>query len=137
LYTSSLFSSNNCDFRQMIQYTLRSLSSSCFLFVDMCLRQESFRSTCIPEYFTSSDLVSCYLVVQEGHVFFFKVKVTWTDFVSLTFICHSFNHSWISFKLVCSLRVAISGSSCVVRTAVSPATYKRRKKLRNMTAMIK
>jgi hypothetical protein len=34
LYTSSSFSSDNCDFRPMIQYSLRSLRSSCFLFVD-------------------------------------------------------------------------------------------------------
>ena len=41
LYTSSLFSSGNCDFRPVIQYSLRSLRSSCFLFVVMCLRQVS------------------------------------------------------------------------------------------------
>jgi hypothetical protein len=55
LCTSSSFSSDNCDFRAIIQYSLRSLRSSCFLFVDMCLRQVSFRS----RYFTSSGLVSC------------------------------------------------------------------------------
>jgi len=54
-------------------------------------------------------------------VFFFKLKVTWTDFVSFTFICHFFNHSWILFKLFCSLCVAIAVSSCVVRTALSSA----------------
>ena len=52
-------------------------------------------------------------------MFFFKVKLTWTDFVSFAFICHIFSHSWILFKLVCSLCVAIAGSSCVAKTAVS------------------
>ena len=52
-------------------------------------------------------------------MFFFKVKVTWTDFVSFTLIRHFSNHSWILFKFVGSLFVAIAGSSCVVRTAVS------------------
>jgi hypothetical protein len=37
----------------------------------------------------------------------FVLKVTWTDFVSLTFIRHFFNHSWISFKLVRSLCVHV------------------------------
>ena len=54
-------------------------------------------------------------------MFFFKVKVTWTDFVSFTFIRHFLNHILVLFKLVCSLCVAIAGSSCVVRTAVSSA----------------
>ena len=52
-------------------------------------------------------------------MFFFRVKVTWTDIVSFAFIRHFFNHNWISFKCVCSLRVAVAGSSCVVRKAVS------------------
>jgi len=122
LYTSSLFSSDSCDFRPMIQYSLRSLRSSCFLFADMCLCEVSFRSKCIPRYFTSSGWVSWLLLSWTGgHVFFFKVKVTWTYFGSFTFINHFFNHSWILFKLVCSLCVAIAGSSCVVRTAVSSA----------------
>jgi len=54
-------------------------------------------------------------------VFFFRVKVTWTDFVSFAFIRHFFDHNWILFKCVCSLRVAVAGSSCVIRTAVSSA----------------
>ena len=53
-------------------------------------------------------------------MFFFKVKVTWTDLVSFAFIRNFFSHSWILFKLVCSLCVAITGSSCVAKTAVSP-----------------
>ena len=48
-------------------------------------------------------------------------KVTWADFVSFAFICHFFSHSWILFKLVCSLCVAITESSCVAKTALSPA----------------
>jgi hypothetical protein len=76
LYTSSLFSSDNCDFWLMIQYSLRILRSSFFLFVDMFLRQVSFRSRCIARYFTSSGWVSCLLLSWTGgHVFFFKVKV--------------------------------------------------------------
>jgi hypothetical protein len=122
LYTSSLFPSDSCDFRLMIQYSLRSLRSSCFFFVNMCLCQISFRSRCIPRYFTSSGWVSCLLFVWTGvHVFFFKVKVTWADFVSFTFISHFFNHSWILFRLVCIMCVTIVGSSCVVSTTVSSA----------------
>jgi hypothetical protein len=117
LYTSSLFSSDNCNFRPMIQYSLRSLRSSCFLSVYMCLRQVGFRSRCVPRYFTSSGWVNCLFSWTGGHVFFFKLKVTWIDFVSFTLIRHFFSHSWILFKLVCSLRVAIAGFSCVVRTA--------------------
>ena len=52
---------------------------------------------------------------------FIRVKITWTDFVSFAFIRHFFNQNWISFKCVCSLCVAIAGSSCIVRTAVSSA----------------
>jgi len=122
LYKSSLFSSDNCNFRPVIQYNLRSLRSSCFLFVDMCLRQVTFRSRCLRRYFTSSVWVSCVLFRWTGgHVFFFRVKVTWTYFVSCAFIHHFFNHNWILFKCICSLCVAIAGSSCVVRTAVSSA----------------
>jgi hypothetical protein len=54
-------------------------------------------------------------------VFFFKVKVTCTYFVSFTFVRHFFNHCWILFKLFCSMCVAIAGFSCVVRTAMSSA----------------
>jgi len=54
-------------------------------------------------------------------VLFFKIKVTWTDFVSFASIRHFFNQNWILFKCVCSLCVAIAGSSCIVRTAVSSA----------------
>ena len=83
LYTRSLFSSDGCDFRSMIQYSLRSLRYSCFVFVDMCLGQVSFRSRCILRRFTSTVWVSCLLFSWTGgHVFFFKVQVTWTDFVS-------------------------------------------------------
>ena len=101
LHTSSLFSSDNCDLLPMIQYSLCSLGSSCFLFVYMCLRQVSFRSRCTyTQIFTSSRWVSCLLFSWTGGpVFFFKVKVNWTDFVSFTFIRHLFNHSWILFKL--------------------------------------
>jgi hypothetical protein len=83
-YTNSIFSSDICDFRPTMQYSLRSLSYSCFLFVDMCLRQVSFRSRCIPRYFTSSGCVNCLLFSWTGgHVFFFKEKVTWTDLFHL------------------------------------------------------
>ena len=54
-------------------------------------------------------------------MFFFRVKVTWTDFVSFAFIRHFFNQNWILFKCVCGLCVAVAGSSCIVRTAVSSA----------------
>jgi hypothetical protein len=54
-------------------------------------------------------------------MFFIKVKVSCTDFVSFTFMCHFFRHIWSSFKLVCSLCVAIAGFSYVIRTAVSSA----------------
>jgi len=122
LYTISLFCSDSCNFRPMIQYSLRILRSSCFPFEDMCLRQVSFRSRCIPRYFTSSGWVICLLFSWTGgHLFFFKVKVTWTDFVSFTFKCYFFSHSWILFILFRSLCVIIAGSSCVVRTAVSSA----------------
>ena len=52
-------------------------------------------------------------------MFFFRLKLTWADFVSFAFMRHFFNHNWILSKCVCSLRVAIAGSSCVVMTAVS------------------
>ena len=54
-------------------------------------------------------------------MFFFRVKVTWTDLISFAFIHHFFNYNWILFKCVCSLCVAIAGSLCVVRMAVSSA----------------
>jgi hypothetical protein len=54
-------------------------------------------------------------------VFLLRVKVTWTDFVSFTFMRHCFNHNWILFKCVWSLCDAMAGSSCVARTAVSSA----------------
>ena len=62
-----------------------------------------------------------YCLVGQGHVFFLRVKVTWTDFVSFAFIRHFFNHNWILFKCtrICSMCVAVAGSSWVVRTAVS------------------
>jgi hypothetical protein len=70
----------------MIQYSLRSLRSICFLSVDMCLHQVSFQSRGIPRYFTSLGCVSCCLFSWTvGHMFFFQVKVTCTDFVSNTF----------------------------------------------------
>ena len=73
----------------MIQYNLRSLRLRCFLFVDMCLRQVSFRSICVPRHLTSSAWVSCLLFrCTGGHVLFFGVKVTWADFVSFAFIRH-------------------------------------------------
>ena len=56
-----------------------------------------------------------------GTCILFRVKVTWTDFVSFAFIRHYFNHNWILFKCICSLCVAMAGSSCVVSTAVSSA----------------
>jgi hypothetical protein len=49
-------------------------------------------------------------------VLFFKVNVTWADFVAFTFTRHFSNHGYILFKLVRRLCVAIAGSSCVVRT---------------------
>ena len=52
-------------------------------------------------------------------MFFFRVKVTWTDFVSFAFTRHFFNHNWILFRCVCSVRVVSARSSCVVKTAVS------------------
>jgi hypothetical protein len=54
-------------------------------------------------------------------VFFFKVKVTWADCFIYLHKPFFFNHGRILFKLVCSLCVAIAGSSCVVRTVVSSA----------------
>jgi hypothetical protein len=60
-----------------------------------------------------------FYVFSLDHVFFFRVKATWTDFVSFNFIRHFFNHNWILFKCICSLCVGIAGSSCVFRMAVS------------------
>jgi hypothetical protein len=74
----------------------------------------------MPMYFTSSVWVSCLLFRWTGrHVSFFRVKIIWTDFVSFAFIRHFFNHNWILFKCSCRMCVAIAGSSCVVRAAVS------------------
>jgi hypothetical protein len=72
------------------------------------------------QYFTSSVWVSCFFFSWTGrHVFFLRVNVTWTDFVSFAFIRHFFNRDWILFKCICSQCVAIAGYSCVVRMAVS------------------
>jgi len=50
----------------------------------------------------------------------FKVKVTWTDFVSLAFIRHFL--AIIEFRVsVIAICVAIAGFSCAVRTTVSSA----------------
>ena len=71
LYTSNLLSSESCYFRPVTQCSLRSLRSSCFLSVSMCLRQVSFRSRCLPKYFASSVWVNCLSFSwREGHVFF-------------------------------------------------------------------
>ena len=65
---------------------------------------------------------SCLLVRwMGGHVLFFRVKVSWTNFVSFAFTRHFFSHSLILFICVCSLCSAIAGSLCIVRTAVSSA----------------
>ena len=51
----------------------------------------------------------------------FRVKITWTDFVSFAFISHFFNQNWRLFKCVCSQCVTVAGISCTVTTAVSSA----------------
>jgi len=105
----------------MIQYNLRSLRLSCIFFVDMCVRQVSLRSRCIPRYFKFSACVSCYLGGRGGTRALFCGEIN-LDWFRLTCL-HTpfFNQNWILFKCVCSLCVATAGSSCIVLTAVSSA----------------
>jgi hypothetical protein len=51
----------------------------------------------------------------------FRVKVTWTDFVSFAFIRHFSTKTGV-FKCVCTLCVTIAGISCTVMKAVLSGT---------------
>ncbi len=59
--------------------------------------------------------------VTDGHVVFLRVKVRCVDLVSLAFMRHFLSQFCISYRAVCNLCVAITGSTCVVRIAVSSA----------------
>jgi hypothetical protein len=52
-----------------------------------------------------------------GQVSLHEVNVTWTDFDSLAFILHLFNHFCIAFTLVCSFCEAMPGSLSIANTA--------------------
>jgi len=93
LYTSSLFSRDNGDFRPRIQYNFWNCRSRCFLLVVICLRQVSRRSICIPKYLTSGWIRYVMFSFTGGYEERLNVKVTWVDFVSLAFIRHFFSHS--------------------------------------------
>jgi hypothetical protein len=49
------------------------------------------------------------------------VNVTWTDLVSLAFICQVFSQDWIARREAWSFWEAVAGSQSVVTTAVSSA----------------
>jgi hypothetical protein len=49
------------------------------------------------------------------------VNVTWTDLVSLAFICQVFSHDWIARREAWSFWEAVAGSQSVATTTVSSA----------------
>jgi hypothetical protein len=122
LYTSSLFSRDNCYFRLRIQYSFRNCRSRCFFLVVICLRHVSRQSRCIPRYLTLSGWIRCELFNWTGgHEERLCVKVTWVEFVSLAFTRHFLSHSCVFDRAVWSRCVAVSGLAWSVSAAVSSA----------------
>jgi hypothetical protein len=84
LYKSTLMSSDMTDLCPMIQYKSFTFKSICFLFLAICCFHVSLESKWNPRYLTLDDCGSAVMFrYTDGHFPFFRVKVTYSDLVSL------------------------------------------------------
>jgi hypothetical protein len=59
--------------------------------------------------------------MNQGHVLFRVVNVTWINLHLLAFILNFLKQFWIESRLVCSFCEAMAGSLSIANTAVSSA----------------
>jgi hypothetical protein len=118
----SLLLVENLDLHPGNQYILVREIPSCLCFAKMWGCQVSRRLRLSPKYLTLlSGGICTSFIWTGGHVARHVGNVTWTDLVSLAFICHIFSQDWIARREAWSSWEAVAGSQSVVTTAVSSA----------------